>query len=82
MPINGLAYPNGTPDAFNDDTVDAACAAGYAFAVSTIPGWNVTASPTFALRRQVMYPESGIAGFKPLVKPALREFSGGGGTAS
>jgi peptidoglycan/xylan/chitin deacetylase (PgdA/CDA1 family) len=68
-----LAYPNGTADDFDDATTDAARAAGFRCGVTTIPGWNSVDADVFRLRRQVVHPERGLAGFKPVVRQAVVE---------
>jgi len=69
--IDLLAYPNGTPADFGDDTIEAARAAGFRCGVTTIPGWNSSHTSAFELKRQVMYPEFGVIGFKPVVRQGL-----------
>lgn len=77
LDVKLLAYPNGMHGDFSDDTEAAAERAGYRAAVTTVPGWNRPGTERFALRRQVMFPERGWIGFKPLVKPALAELRHG-----
>jgi len=69
--IDLLAYPNGTPADFGDHTIEAARSAGFRCGVTTIPGWNSPHTPAFELKRQVMYPEFGVMGFKPVVRQGL-----------
>ncbi len=69
--VDLLAYPNGTPADFGDDTIEAARSAGFRCGVTTIPGWNAPDAPAFELKRQVMYPEFGVMGFKPVVRQGL-----------
>jgi peptidoglycan/xylan/chitin deacetylase (PgdA/CDA1 family) len=69
--VDLLAYPNGTPADFGDVTIDAARSAGFRCGVTTIPGWNSAQTPPYQLKRQVMFPERGPIGFKPLVKRAV-----------
>jgi peptidoglycan/xylan/chitin deacetylase (PgdA/CDA1 family) len=71
--IELLAYPNGTAADFDGATIDAARAAGYQHAITTIPGWNASETGAFELRRQLLFPETGLAGFKPLARLALVE---------
>lgn len=61
--IDLLAYPNGTVADFNQPTLEGAQAAGYRGAVTTIDGWNDSDTPSWELRRFIMYPEWGIKGF-------------------
>ncbi|MDQ6839900.1 MAG: polysaccharide deacetylase family protein [Actinomycetota bacterium] len=58
-----LAYPNGDVGDFDHRTVQASVDAGYRAAVTTIQGWNRSGTPPMELRRFIMYPERGIAGF-------------------
>jgi peptidoglycan/xylan/chitin deacetylase (PgdA/CDA1 family) len=74
-PVDLFAYPNGTSVDFDERTVSAARAAGYRCAVTTMAGWNDAGSDFFALRRQVMHPEPGLLGFKPIVRRTLVELS-------
>ena len=69
--VDLLAYPNGTPADFGDDTIEAARSAGFRCGVTTIAGWNSLGSPVYELKRQVMYPEFGVMGFKPVVRQGL-----------
>jgi peptidoglycan/xylan/chitin deacetylase (PgdA/CDA1 family) len=71
--IDLLAYPNGTRSDFDAATVDAASAAGYRCGVTTISGWNSADTDVFELRRQVVHPELGVLGFKPVVRQSLVE---------
>ena len=59
IPVDVLAYPNGSALDFNDDTERAAAAANYRFAVTTIPGINTAAPDRHAIRRAVVFPEEG-----------------------
>jgi peptidoglycan/xylan/chitin deacetylase (PgdA/CDA1 family) len=73
VPVDLLAYPNGTPLDFDDVTIGAAEAAGFRFAITTIDGWNERDTPAYALRRFVVYPERGVIGVAgPLGRHALR----------
>jgi peptidoglycan/xylan/chitin deacetylase (PgdA/CDA1 family) len=51
----GLCYPNGDHD---ERVVNAAAAAGYAYACTTIPGLNAAASAPMRLRRQAVFAKS------------------------
>jgi peptidoglycan/xylan/chitin deacetylase (PgdA/CDA1 family) len=62
VPVDLLAYPNGTLLDYDDATMEAARAAGYAYAVTTVTGWNQPVTPRLELRRFVMQPERGTAG--------------------
>jgi peptidoglycan/xylan/chitin deacetylase (PgdA/CDA1 family) len=62
VPVDLLAYPNGTPLDYDDATVAAARAAGYDHAVTTVTGWNRPVTPPLEGRRFVMQPERGTAG--------------------
>jgi peptidoglycan/xylan/chitin deacetylase (PgdA/CDA1 family) len=63
-----LAYPNGTARDYDEHTLRAARAAGYAGAVTTIDGWNDRGTPALELRRFVMDPARGPGGLKGLVR--------------
>jgi peptidoglycan/xylan/chitin deacetylase (PgdA/CDA1 family) len=62
VPVDLLAYPNGLRPDYDQTTVAAARAAGYAHAVTTIAGWNRPTTPAFEVRRFIMQPERGVAG--------------------
>ncbi len=57
--ISAIAYPNGTTRDYDEATLTAARAAGYAHGVTTRKGWNSRRTPPFELRRAVVYPERG-----------------------
>lgn len=59
VPIDVLAYPNGTRLDFTVTTESAAAAADYRFAVTTIAGFNKPDGNPHAVRRAVVYPEVG-----------------------
>jgi len=76
-PIDLLAYPNGLEGDYDASTVEAARAAGYAHAVTTIGGWNRPQTPAYELHRFVQQPERGAKGLAivplhPLWKHARR----------
>jgi peptidoglycan/xylan/chitin deacetylase (PgdA/CDA1 family) len=71
VPIDLLAYPNGTADDFNAATEQAAEHSGYRCGVTTIPGWNSGSTGRYRLRRYVLYPERGPLGFKSIAKHAV-----------
>jgi len=58
--IDILAYPNGGRRDFNDASIDAARAAGYRAAVTTVEGWNDSSTSRYELHRFVVYPEWGL----------------------
>jgi peptidoglycan/xylan/chitin deacetylase (PgdA/CDA1 family) len=58
--IDIVAYPNGGRRDFNDASVDAARAAGYRAAVTTVEGCNDSGTSLYELRRFVVYPEWGL----------------------
>ena len=72
VPVDLLAYPNGSQDDFDASTEDAARAAGYRCGVTTIPGWNTGSTSPYQLRRYVLSPERRELGFKAIVKAAVR----------
>lgn len=67
-PVATLAYPNGTALDYDAATLDAARAAGYAGAVTTVPGWNDRATPPLELRRFVLDPARGVGGLRGVVR--------------
>jgi peptidoglycan/xylan/chitin deacetylase (PgdA/CDA1 family) len=71
IPIDLLAYPNGTADDFDAVTEEAAREAGYRCGVTTIPGWNSATTGPYRLRRYVLYPERGPRAFKPVATGAV-----------
>lgn len=78
--VDLLAYPNGTAADFDDSTVEAARQSGYRGAVTTIDGWNDSATDLFALRRFVMYPERGAVGFGVTGRHIAREMGAAWGS--
>jgi peptidoglycan/xylan/chitin deacetylase (PgdA/CDA1 family) len=60
--VDLLAYPNGAPGDFDATTIAAARGAGYAYAVTTIQGWNRSSTPPHEIRRFVQQPQRGVAG--------------------
>lgn len=71
-PIDLFAYPNGAAADYDPTTIAAAGAAGYTHAVTTRDGWNRPSTPPYEIRRFVMYPERGVAGFAVLVRDLVR----------
>jgi peptidoglycan/xylan/chitin deacetylase (PgdA/CDA1 family) len=70
-----LAYPNGTARDFDGNTVEAARSAGFDAALTTIPGWNVSDTPAFSIRRFVINPLQGRNGLRDLVgEPGFMTF--------
>jgi peptidoglycan/xylan/chitin deacetylase (PgdA/CDA1 family) len=55
-----LAYPNGARADYDQRTVHAARRAGYTYAVTVRPGWNLPSTPMLELRRVVLEPASGF----------------------
>ena len=83
LPVDLLAYPNGTIADFDVVTEAAAQECGYRCGVTTIPGWNSALTRPYRLRRYVLYPERGAFGFKSIAKRAvLRQLSGARGPES
>jgi len=73
-----LAYPNGTAADYDETTLDAAAAAGYAAAVTTIDGWNDPGTPALEMRRFVMEPTRGLNGLRGIVRfPGVTAFARG-----
>jgi peptidoglycan/xylan/chitin deacetylase (PgdA/CDA1 family) len=60
--VDLLAYPNGLPGDYDATTIRAARDAGYAYAVTTIQGWNRATTPGYEIRRFVQQPQRGVAG--------------------
>ena len=78
VPAATLAYPNGTATDYDETTLDAAAAAGYAGAVTTIDGWNDSDTPALELRRFVMEPTRGLNGMRGIVRfPGVMDFARG-----
>lgn len=64
------AYPNGTSGDFDVTTEDAARAAGYEAAFTTIPGVNTAETPEFSLRRVAVDAGRGVRGLRPVFRLA------------
>jgi peptidoglycan/xylan/chitin deacetylase (PgdA/CDA1 family) len=80
LPIDLLAYPNGTKDDFDAASVNAAQHAGYRCGVTTIPGRNSASTSFYRLRRHVLFPERGRLGFKRVAKRTVLDSLFGAGT--
>jgi peptidoglycan/xylan/chitin deacetylase (PgdA/CDA1 family) len=61
VPVEVLAYPNGSRADYDAATVDAARRAGYSHALTARSGWNSRATPLFEIRRVVLEPQRGFA---------------------
>lgn len=72
VPVELLAYPNGTPRDFTETTTAAAARAGYQAAVTTIDGFNRASTPAFEIRRSVLYPERGALDLAMTLRDARR----------
>jgi len=70
--VDLLAYPNGTTADYDHTTVAAAARAGYAHAVTVIPGWNRPSTPRYEIRRFLQRPERGPAGLATIPAEPLR----------
>ena len=70
--VDMLAYPNGRSQDYTETTIEAARAAGYRYAMTTVNGWNSPDTPPFSLRRFIVYPERGGVGFGRVAEHALR----------
>lgn len=57
VPVEGFAYPNGTPADFLPETKELLRACGYRFAVTTSPGANDETTDAFELRRGTPWDE-------------------------
>ncbi len=62
VPVSLLAYPNGLEGDYDAGTIEAARAAGYSHAVTTIGGWNRPGTPAYEIHRFVQQPERGTRG--------------------
>jgi peptidoglycan/xylan/chitin deacetylase (PgdA/CDA1 family) len=60
--VDLLAYPNGRLGDYDDTTMRAARRAGYAHAITTMPGWNRPSTPPYEVPRFVQQPERGAPG--------------------
>ena len=72
-----LAYPNGTVQDYNQDTIAAARHAGHAFAVTTRGAWSGPETPPLEIRRLICFPERGARG---LARDLARILAGRGTT--
>jgi peptidoglycan/xylan/chitin deacetylase (PgdA/CDA1 family) len=61
VPVHVLAYPNGSRDDYDVDTVRAAKRSGYTHALTVRPGLNGYSTPDHELRRVVLEPASGFS---------------------
>jgi peptidoglycan/xylan/chitin deacetylase (PgdA/CDA1 family)/CelD/BcsL family acetyltransferase involved in cellulose biosynthesis len=61
VPIDVLAYPNGSRADYDAATVDAARRAGYSHGLTARSGWNSRATPLFEVRRVVLEPQRNFA---------------------
>ena len=66
-PSRGFAYPNGRGTDFDARAEEILESAGCEFALTTIDGFNSTASRRFALRRLSIAGDSDLAGFRHLI---------------
>ncbi|MGH9200758.1 MAG: polysaccharide deacetylase family protein, partial [Vicinamibacterales bacterium] len=66
-PSRGFAYPNGRANDFDVRAEGILESAGCEFALTTIAGFNSTASPRFALRRLSIAGDCDLAGFRRLI---------------
>lgn len=66
-PSRGFAYPNGRATDFDARAEKTLESAGCEFALTTIAGFNSSASPRFALRRLSIAGDSDRAGFRRLI---------------
>jgi peptidoglycan/xylan/chitin deacetylase (PgdA/CDA1 family) len=73
--INILAYPNGSRADYNGKTLEAAAQAGYAFGVTTEPGWNTPTTNPYEIRRSVLTPQRGAVELGKVVRDFVMEGS-------
>ena len=66
VPVDALAYPNGTVADYDERTIAAAREAGHAWAVTTRVGVNRSSTPPFELRRAIVDVNAGVMA---LVRP-------------
>jgi peptidoglycan/xylan/chitin deacetylase (PgdA/CDA1 family) len=62
LPVDLLAYPNGKRPDYSRATIAAAARAGYTHALTTVEGWNRSATEPYEVRRFVQQPERGAPG--------------------
>lgn len=72
VPITLLAYPCGRMQDYNLATIDAAKAAGYSHAFTTLPGVNQPSSARFELRRNVVSPTARLRRWVAVMLDVLR----------
>lgn len=76
LEVRHFAYPNGGPGDYTPEAVAAVAEAGYAAAVTAVPGGNTPSTPTFELRRVPARPENlprfaeCLSGFDLLRRPS------------
>jgi peptidoglycan/xylan/chitin deacetylase (PgdA/CDA1 family) len=70
LPIDVLAYPNGTTADYDTRTTDAAERSGYTHSVTTRPGWTTAGTGRHHVRRWVMNPERGLVDLAKFVRDA------------
>jgi peptidoglycan/xylan/chitin deacetylase (PgdA/CDA1 family) len=57
--VSSVAYPHGTTDHYNSDTIEAVGSAGYEWGLTTVEGFCFAGTPEFELRRCITYPQRG-----------------------
>jgi peptidoglycan/xylan/chitin deacetylase (PgdA/CDA1 family) len=77
--ISTLAYPHGGPPDYNAETLSAAQAAGYTWAITTREGFSTDTTPPLEIRRCVVYPERGVIDLLAQLRFMLRNRLRGGG---
>lgn len=71
--VDLLAYPNGLLGDYDDATMAAARRAGYAHAVTTMPGWNRPTTAPYEIPRFVQQPERGALGLAVIPLHPVRQ---------
>lgn len=72
IPVDLLAYPNGTAADVDATTVAAAVAAGYRYGITTIPGLAAPSTEAFSVPRFVRQPERGVVGLARIAAHPIR----------
>ena len=71
--VTTVAYPHGRAKHYNQDTLLAARLAGYRWGVTTREGFSRPDTPSFELRRCVMYPERGVRDLLAQLRYLMRD---------
>ena len=74
VPIELLAYPNGTVSDYDADVISAAQWAGYSGAFTLLKRPNTPETPPYELGRFLMYPQKGVSNYANVLPPAVRAY--------